>query len=344
MTRLLAALLLALTCTACQTEAHHMNQPRIEKLFEKTKPVCFGRFVVDVPISTQVQQGWQTFNGSIESLPNNRKELRASVAKRISQLKAVKHEEVPGTLLRDSYDGPTTGSKTILSWSSPSATYVTVIQGFLDAPPHGFLYKSGAGVSEGPSLDNEKANLTYVATHLRARDPSEVPTEPGVCLDVGFIADDTGKFQEIFGIGFRFPELPDASFSISSNKNAQQGDPFEDRVAQAARAARSVPEMAAALARVKTLRQGHHKVQQGEGSEALFRRPASEGPGYWHEFQFEYRGTRFDHHNPPWDATLFTGVERSDAGAVPTALTDDEAIALWDKLMASVRLRVPAKQ
>lgn len=343
MTRLLAALLLALTCTACQTEAHHMNQPRIEKLFERTKPVCFGRFVVDVPASAQVLQGWQTFNGTLESWPNNNKKLKELVAARVSALNATKHEEVSGTLLRDILDGPTLGSKTILSWSSPSATYVTVIQGYLNVPPHGFVYKSGAGVSEGPSLTDETAYLNYVATHLRARAPSEVPTEPGVCLDVGFIADDTGKFQEIFGVGFRFPELTDASFSISSNKNAQQGDSFEDRRAEAKKAAMAVPEWSDALNKIKTLREGKLRVSQGQGSEALSRRPMKHGEGHWHEFQFEYPGTRFDHHNPPWDATLFTGVERSDAGAVPSSLTDDEAIALWDKLMASVRLRVPAR-
>lgn len=322
-----------------------MNQPHIEKLFEKTKHVCIGRFVIDVPESTQVLYGRQAFGANVQSLTNDAKSLKRLAQKQREEVLA-NSRTIDRAEVISLNEGPTPGSWTLAYWQSDTAKMVGLqnISGFLSAGPHGFIYPVETAPSEGRTAEVETSNLRYVATHLRARDPSEVPTEPGVCLDVGFIADDTGKFQEIFGIGFRFPELPDASFSISSNKNAQQGDPFEDRIAQAARAARSVPEMAAALAKVKTLRQGHHKVQQGEGSEALFRRPASDGPGYWHEFQFEYRGTRFDHHNPPWDATLFTGVERSDAGAVPTALTDDEAIALWDKLMASVRLRVPAKQ
>ena len=94
---------------------------------------------------------------------------------------------------------------------------------------------------------------------------------------------------------------------------------------------------------IKTLREGKLKVPQGQGSEALFRRPIEDGNGHWHEFQFEYTGKQFDHRIPSWDASLFTGVSHDQAGAKPSSLTDAEAMALWDRLMASVRLRVPNK-
>lgn len=339
--RWFVVLLLALNFSACQTEAHQMTPPRIEKLFEKTKPVCFGRFVVDVPVTSQVLLGSQAFGPNIESIQGGG-ELKNLYTTKIAQLQRVKHNRRPGTLLRDVLDGPTPSGKTLLFFETPSATNVTEVWGYLNVPPHAFIYK-GSDAADDATIETETARLNYVASHLRARDPAEVPTEPGVCLDVGFIADDGGQFQEIFGVGFRFPELPDASFSISSNKNAQQGDSFEVRLAEAAGSAKDEPEMAAALAKIKTLRQGKHKVQQGEGSEALFKRPVSEGDGHWHEFQFEYPGKRFDHHNPPWDATLFTGVVRSDAGAARSSLSDEEAIALWDRLMSSVRLRVQTK-
>lgn len=317
-----------------------MNQPRIDKLFEKTRPVCFGRFVMDVPISARVVDGPQTFGGRIKSISNGASTLQGLVSKRVTELQAIKHEEVAGSLLRDAVDGPTQGSKTVISWASASATYLTDVRGYLRVPPHGFIYEGGVGSLGKRSLDDETSGLSYIATHLRVRDPAEVPQEPGVCLDVGFIADDTGKFQEIFGIGLRFPELPDASFSISTNKDAQQGDSFESRRSEARRAALMVPELATAFAKIKTLREGKHRVQQGNGSEALFSRPLDNAQGHWHEFQFEYAGKRFDHRNPSWDAALFTGVARDQAGSVASGLSDEEAIALWDKLVASVRVRV----
>jgi hypothetical protein len=340
MSRLFATLLLAMTCISCQTEARQMNQPRIDKLFEKTKAVCFGRFVVDVPASAAVINGPQTFGASIRSVPHGAATLQSLVSKRVAELQAVKHEDVAGSLLREIVDGPTPGSKTVISWASSHATYLTAVQGYLKASPHGFIYEGGIGSLGKRKLEDETSGLSQIATHLRARDPAEVPQEPGACLDVGFIADDTGKFQEIFGIGLRFPELPDASFSISTNKDAQQGDSFEARRSEARRAALMVPELATAFSKIKTLREGKRKVQQGDGSEALFSRPLGSAPGHWHEFQFEYAGKRFDHRNPSWDAALFTGVHRDQAGSVPSSLSDEEAIALWDRLMLSVRLRV----
>lgn len=340
MSRLFVILLLALTCLSCQTEARNMNPPRIDKLFEKTKPVCFGRFVMDVPESAKVVSGPQSFGGEILAVNGGEKNLKATVAQKLAELDAVKHREEGGSLLRQVTDGPTQGSRVLQFRDTRWATRSMQIWAYLNAPPGAYIYKTATAPSEGRSVEKEIAEVSYIATHLRARDPAEVPQEPGVCLDVGFIADDTGKFQEIFGIGLRFPELPDASFSISTNKDAQQGDSFEARRSEARRAALMVPELATAFAKIKTLREGKRRVQQGEGSEALFRRPLGDTPGHWHEFQFEYAGKRFDHRNPSWDAALFTGVERDQAGSVASSLSDEEAVALWDRLMASVRLRV----
>lgn len=316
-----------------------MNQPRIDKLFEKTRAVCFGRFVMDVPLAAQLVPGPQAFGSRIESLQNDVKGLSKRARAKRDEIRA-KTQTIDRAEVVSLNDGPTAGSWTLRYWDDEISKRVGLqdIVGYLAAQPHGFIYPSATRNHKTPEQVLE--NLSYVATHLRARDPAEVPTEPGVCLDVGFIADDSGKFQEIFGIGLRFPELPDASFFISTNKDAQQGDSFDARRAEARRAALMVPELASAFSKINTLREGKRKVQQGDGSEALFSRPLDGAPGRWHEFQFEYAGKRFDHRNPSWDAALFTGVQRDQAGSVASGLSDDEAIALWDRLMSSVRLRV----
>jgi hypothetical protein len=329
-----------LTCSACQTEAQYMRStPRVQKLFEKTKTVCFGRFVVDVPATSLVLPGSQAFGVEVQSLPNG--------AREIAKLARQKRDEVQAkTLSRDRAEivsfseGPTYGSWTLRYWNDYISKKVDLqnITAFLASSQHGFVYSESTGDDE--SAEDVLRNVGYVANHLRARDPSDMPLEPGVCLDIGFIADDTGRFQEIFGLGLRFPDLPDVSFSILSNKNADQGDSFEERRAKAKNMALLEAPMAAMFNKIKTLREGKLKVSQGEGSEALFRRPMKSGDGAWHEFQFEYAGTRLSHRDPPWGAVLFTGVDHNQAGSAPSGLTDDEAMALWDKLMSTVRLRV----
>ncbi|MEN3109824.1 T6SS immunity protein Tli4 family protein [Uliginosibacterium paludis] len=318
------------------------TSPKIDALFAKTRPVCFGRFVMDVPANADLIFGGQAFGPNIETFENGSKDLKKLASSKKTELEAIKHREEVGSLFRSEVDGPTEGSWTLLFWSSRNSTYTTDVWGYLSAPPHGFLYKGLASPIDGRPLEGEVKKLTYVANNLRARQPDEVPTEPGVCLDLGFIKDDGGKFQEIFNIGLRFPSLPDVSFSISSNKDARRDTSFEERRNEAKKAALMHAPLATLFGKVKTLREGKHDVFRWKGDEALFRRPLDdERKGVWHEFQFEYPGIRYDHHNPGWEAALFTGVKGNTAGAQASSLTDDEAIALWDRLLATVRLRVP---
>ncbi len=318
-----------------------MNSPKIDKLFEKTKPVCFGRFVIDVPVEARVLHGTPVFGGSIETLENAAKDLHKFANDKRKELEAIKHEEEPGSLLREFNRGPSEGSWNILFRESPSATFSMDVWGYLNAKPHAFIVKTSTAASRGRTEASEKAKLANFAANLRARAPEEIPTEPGVCLDLGFIADDTGKYQEIFGIGFRFPSLPDISLSISSNKDGQTPEPLSKRRKQAEKLALDSP-FAAAFSKVKVMRDGERRIAQWDGEEALFRRPREEG-GVWHELRFNYPGIRYDHRNPRLDATLFTGVERNTAGALESSLSDEEAIALWDRMLSTLRLRVPAR-
>lgn len=315
------------------------HSPKIDKLFEKTKPVCFGRFIIDVPAETKVLHGSQDFSSPIETVENGANRAYEIARKKndevISASKAFERAEV-----RQFEKGPTSGSWTLSFWDSDSAKKVGLlsIYGYLAAGKHAFTIQSTTAASEGRTEQTEKTELAYIATHLRARAPDEIPSEPGVCLDLGFIADDSGKFQEIFGIGFRFPSLPDVSLSISSNKDGQTPQALSKRRKEAQKLALDSP-FAAAFSKVKVLREGPRKLDQWDGEEALFRRPREDG-GVWHELRFGYTGVRYDRNNPRFDATLFTGVDHNTAGGKASSLSDEEAIALWDALLSTLRLRV----
>lgn len=315
--------------------------PKIQKFFEKTKPVCFGRFVIDVPAETTVVPGPQDFGPKIETIENGAAKIAKLVQDKKKALESVMHLREPGTLLRESTEGPLPGSWTILFRGDESATRVMKVWGYLRATPHAFLYQGSTAPSEGRTVDTERAALQQIAIHLRARAPDEVPTEPGVCLNLGFIADDSGKYQEIFGVGLRFPSLPDVSLSISSNKDAQTGPSLSDKRKEAERAIQG-SGLEAEYRKVKVLREGERPIFQWKGEEALFKRPRKEG-GDWHEFQYEYRGIRYDKNNPALEAAMFTGVDRNTAGGKATTLTDAEAMALWDALLSTLRLRVGGK-
>ena len=91
MMRLFVTLFFALSCISCHTEARNMNSLRIDKLFEKTKAVCFGRFVVDVPVGVTVVGGPQTFNGAIETMPSSSGSASRVIEAKARELRATKH-------------------------------------------------------------------------------------------------------------------------------------------------------------------------------------------------------------------------------------------------------------
>ena len=317
--------------------------PKLQKLFEKTKPVCFGRFVIDVPVETTVVPGPQAFGSNIETLEDGAKSIRATVETKKRELSEKKFRDKVTPYLREATNGPTADSWTLLWWDGDAGKKVGMdeFSVFIRSAKHAYTFNSNTAPSEGRTFDTESDEIKFIATHLRARAPDEVPAEPGVCLNLGFIADDSGKYQEIFGIGFRFPSLPDVSLSISSNKDGQTPQPLSVRRKDAERSViGSILE--GKFRQVKVLRDGPRKLYQWDGEEALFRRPREEG-GTWQEFRYDYPGIRYDKNNPRWDAAMFTGVEHNTAGGKVSSLTDEEAIALWDAVMSTIRLRVPGR-
>lgn len=95
MKRLAIALLGALALSACDPmpqswKTPHMTalSPRLQPLFASTKPVCFGRFVIDVPSSAEVVWGPPMIPWSVAVFPGEAGQLNDRVSQREQQLKA----------------------------------------------------------------------------------------------------------------------------------------------------------------------------------------------------------------------------------------------------------------
>ena len=75
------------------------------------------------------------------------------------------------------------------------------------------------------------------------------------------------------------------------------------------------------------------------GYEVLTRTPEEAGSHAHQDFWSKFVGVPHDRFRPYVDIKMKTGVEGNAAGAVKPTLTDEEAIALWDKLTSSIRER-----
>jgi hypothetical protein len=310
--------------------------PRLKKLFAKTKAACFGRYVLDVPEEAQFILGYQEMPAKIITHENaTGKEKDLVEAFRKETLKEDPEAEF-ATLIA----GPVPNSLVQRYFASP---YLKSVGGegiisFVPAGNHVFEFGWGSGREE--SADQIIRESADIARNLRARDNAEVPKGPGTCIDLGFIAETTGKFQEIFSAGVYFPSLPDVSFSVMSNKNASTDGPNGVGIIERHEAAmRDQGVVFPADAELARLRIGKHIVNGWNGEEVLLRHNGKDG-AIIHEFMWEVIGKTGDLRHPASvDINFDTGVAANTKYATKGSLTDDEAVALWDKLLSSLRFR-----
>jgi hypothetical protein len=312
---------------------------RLVGLFEKTKLVCFGRYALTVPQEAQVVWGSASFPSSIDLFEGGMDVIRARVAKDIAKLK---FSDSSADITYNA-NGPIEDSWQIRYFDSDAAKEFKLH--FFDT----YIKKGGLVFVLGGSLDGKTeeqaaAREASRARSLRLRTEEDVPDEPGYCIERGFMASASYDDQEMINVGIHLPSLPDVTFSVSSNKDAYGDYPkaeFEkmkaEQLSLLARV-RAAQEQQGVLYPHRTLlREGKRDVQHWHGEESLIRR--TDGV---HDFEWGFVGTPTDVANPAeFLVNMYTKVEHNTVGAAKAAsLTDDEAVALWDKLMSGLKFRV----
>jgi hypothetical protein len=75
------------------------------------------------------------------------------------------------------------------------------------------------------------------------------------------------------------------------------------------------------------------------GYEALSRTPEQPDMRSIHDFVMDFTGVVGDAYKPYADIRMQTGVADNLAGAVKPSLTDEEAVAVWDAITSTIRVR-----
>lgn len=314
--------------------------PRLQALFAKTKLLCFGRYTLQVPDEAQLIWGSSWFPSDIGIVKGGPNALKHRVESDIAKLKGA-DETAEITYNKE---GPIEGSWQIRYYESESAKKFGLhfFDTYVNMGDLSFIL--GGSVDDGQTEASAAAREALRAKSIRLRAPNEVPTEPGYCIEHAFMADDLYSDQEMVSAGIYIPSLPDVTFSISSNKDAY-GDYSPEEFEKTERAELSL------LARIKqakddqgihypsrtVLREGKRDVQHWHGEESLIRR--KDGT---HDFEWALVGKPKDVANPSeFGAQMYTKVEHNTVGAAKAAsLSDDEAVALWDKLLSGLKFRV----
>ena len=309
---------------------------RLQPLFEKTKTVCFGHFLLEVPSTATVVFGPAHVESPITYFPGEGDKVAQHLAALLREVEADRRFLDQVDLAKLSKfgkveDGAMPGQKLIFG-SKDHTNYS--VDSLIPLGPDLFIQHADGALS----LGEEISSLNAVARSLRLRAESEIPEEPGACIEGGFVS-----FQpeyERIGLGVRLKEFPDVHFSIDATKKPilVASDALEPRLVQAEKDARR-EGLGLLYSRIKTFRRGPRKVDDWNGFEVLARKPANGDETEAHEFLFLSQGSPNDPLRPVLDVQFNTGVGGNRTASVKPSLNDEEAVALWDKLITSIRVR-----
>lgn len=311
--------------------------PRLQSLFEKTKTVCFGRFVVEVPATAALVFGPAEVGPPISFLPGGAGEIARHIAEDLIAIEGSRdvlderdYDRLP--LFGKVIDGIVPGQKIVFDSKDGVGYY---INSYVPIGKDLFVLHISSVMHE----DYKVERFNIVASNLRLRADDEIPSGPGTCIDGGFLPLPL-KYERVT-IGVRLKEFPDVHLSIEVHKNQDQlseSDSLELLLERGKERAQRAGH-GAAYARIKNFRRGPRQLGSWSGFEVVARRPAYKDDTDAHEFRFQSLGAKDDPLQPHLDIRLNTGVRNNKIARARPSLTDEEAIALWDKLISSIRVR-----
>lgn len=312
---------------------------RIQALFTKTKLVCFGRYALEVPQEAKLIFGRASIPDDVEVVHGGFETIKERVSIDIDKLQR-NDRTAEITYNRE---GPVKGSWQIRYYENESAKDFGLhfFTTYVNKGEFTFIFGDSLNGGTEEAAAVRQANL---ANNVRLRYSNEVPFDPGFCIEHGFIAENLYDQQEMTSVGVYLPSLPDMTFSIHSNKDAY-GDnspaEFEKnqraKLSLIARIRKAQADQGIHYPSRTVFREGKREVNHWQGEESLVKR--KDGT---HDFEWALVGTPKDVARPSeLNVQMYTKVEHNTVGAAEAAsLGDDEAVALWDKLLTGLKFRV----
>jgi len=329
------ALVVALACLNYSLPAQAQESKEAQKMdmqHTNWKTWCLGRFIIELPPEAVYEGGHINYDYylTITTTPMEPPAFQAMLKKRHDELKAIKHRKAPVYLFDASVikDIPLSGLFTF--YSDPASTILVKLEAY--RLMNGLSYKV-VGEATPDRLGLATQGISDLMKRLAYRDDHEIPDRTGFCFKNGFFPD-TGIKAELLSASFSFKDHPDVSLNIDTDvrdvDNAEE--PLIKKIEEGKK------EGGVAVASVKTLRKGDRKLDDSPGQEILLKGPMDSGH-VGHGFIWEAIGLPNDNYHPQIHIDFSTANTYGQANGPSASLSDDEAIALWDHMLHSFKLR-----
>ena len=320
------------------------DQLEVARMTKEMKTVCIGRFLVDMPEEARLDLTRPRIDGfDISSFDEPDADFQARLSQREARLKAMP-DHLGGNRNLESVKEVRTENGVVGKIFVHSRN---VSEGTRNRGLERERYRyEGVAVEalvhgKGMSFDISAAdyspdridNLPNLVAKLVPNPDNQPPREPGFCIHRAWFRDpltaDQGEEIMMFA---QLPSHPDIEFmTILSAGNRSTSAGLLERTADAD--ANLTPDE---KKRIANLRAAPRKIGEITGDEVLTR-VTERNDSIAYTFWWEVRGTPDNVFVPHFVFKMTTGI--STKGPVPTSLSQEAGIALWDKISSSIRLR-----
>jgi Tle cognate immunity protein 4 C-terminal domain/Tle cognate immunity protein 4 N-terminal domain len=304
-----------------------MEHPMTE-LTSRMKTVCFGRYLVDIPAAAGFAIGEaETDDIHIESTPSyvDDQDYIDRLAAHEQRLRSTRHN-TEGALLRSVENKR--GQLLFMSRTDAEDRRTTLVETFLMRPPYRVSF-----VAADKNVGLVQQEVVEVSRAITVRS-SGSPVTSGACLEHGlltFKATTNERFTAATGMTSPFWAI---QLTTRNDGPAPEGKDLHARVDGA------LETLGPDRSKVRTLRRGFVSVDGRNGREYVGIYPAErDGPSETFDAKLEVEGN-----GDPAQTNIKLHMEttwprKRDAADTQKYLLQDEALALWDVVIRSVRLR-----
>jgi Tle cognate immunity protein 4 C-terminal domain/Tle cognate immunity protein 4 N-terminal domain len=358
----LATFVSACPLAACSPKVSGMTEQEahyIDHLMERSQTRCVGRYLVDLPdvfvANTQAQAVIDHVDVQIRYM--DRLSFDNAVQRREVELRK-KHmdgePENPFLKRIEALPDADTGLRVFnRAEDSGSADFARTLElwawkdGYLIRlsvkanESEGTAYATKPWIKDFPTDTPQKlAHLLRVFSRIRGRKDNEVPSEQGDCIANGFVAGPSSD-QQAVNVPYHLQGSPDLFFDFNHRTTVRERDTMLERTAKVEK------EMQGSG--TQTIRKGKRDIGGMPFEEWLMRGPTPDRvPGTM--FMLHGNETASDPATPFVDLRLFNGFripapertleEKAQLKDLEKAfLTEAQALALWDKVTATLRVR-----
>lgn len=363
----LLLLMLALTaCTGTQAKMTPSDIQALQPILSSLRPMCIGRYLIDLP--TEMRWGGkpetkiEAVSVQVEPMPRTRFEQQLGLRKtELAAQKVDGRSSLGNTTLLPNSQGliidfantSTQADRRFELWAWRDGYQIRLSIKHRDATQATRKFST----DQPPNGVEQLKKLKAVFAKLRGRDNSEIPTETGFCFPNGFYA------------GSQTAELVDAAMSINGHDDitlavttdtSSVEESMLDRLSQRIRGEKIIAEDR--RGEYKLLRSGTRNsnglaLEEVIGSGPTYELAAGKGGAYINGVTADakFNATRAIK-TEPWLLLTFESGSRlgdsrseNEINKVPrpnlsaASLSDPQTIALWDAIIATLRVRPAAK-